>query len=271
MDRRSFIQLLGATAASSVALYEWTDTQIAVAAPGQVKYQATDLTGWELALGDGLFTAPEQSPPTLADIATVHHGSHSELQANTQMRGIMAHNITLKRIIQEDAFSYIHRCGFDFRLPYLPATNSWPNNAQTLEVSIFIWDGTQTRLDYGMAFQWVLNPWMSSFGSIRVWTDNNGGEWHEAGYLEPDTDWHKLKLVIDYQQQTTSLRIDGRPFLSSFAATQKPATWNNQISARLAAEIISLYPGNNAVAPMHVAEFRNWDWLWIPNNRQPTS
>lgn len=264
MNRRAFLQMAGATAASSAALCEWTDRQVSAATPHQIDYQATDLTGWELALGDGLYVAPGQLPLSINDIAAYHHTSHSELQANTQMRGVMAHGIAFKRIYEQAAFSYIHRCDYEFRLPYLPVTNSWPNNAQTVEASLFVWDGAQTRLDYGMAFQWILNPWMSSFGAIRIWTDFNGGAWYDVGYLLPDTAWHTMQMVVDYTQRTTALRIDGRYYLSSFAATAKPTTWDSQTAARLAAEVISLYPGNNPVAPMHVAEIRNWRWVWLP-------
>lgn len=264
MDRRAFLMLAGATATSGAALFDWAEGQKAIAAPGQEEYQGSDFTGWELALGDGLYAAPGQQPLSLSDISTQHFLSHSVLQANTQLRGVMAHNITFQRIVDPNAFTYVHHCEYEYRLPYIPVTNGWPNNGQTLEVSFFVWDGGQTRLDYGMAFQWILNPWLSSYGAIRIWADTNGGEWQNIGYMQPDTAWHQMQLVIDYQQQTTALRIDGQYYLSRFAATPKPATWDNQTAARLAAEVISLYPGNNSVAPMHIAEFRNWRWSWLP-------
>ncbi|MEZ4617286.1 MAG: hypothetical protein R2867_17495 [Caldilineaceae bacterium] len=264
MNRRIFLKTFGGAAAGALALHQWSEAEIARAAPGQIRYQANDFTDWEVALGDGLYTALNQPPVTTSDIATAHLGKHSELRANTAMRGIMAHNITFKRIIDEQAFAYTHLCDYEFRLPFMPSTVSWPSNAQTLEASFFVWDGVQSRLDHGMAFQWVLNPWLSSFGVIRTWTNSNGGEWHDAGYLAPNTEWHKMQMVVDYQQRSTAMIIDGYPFPSSFATTPKPDTWDHHIAARLAAEIISLYPGNNDTAPMHMAEFRNWRWIWLP-------
>ena len=264
MNRRTFLQMLSTSTVSGVALHQWAETRAAVPSSGQQIYQAQDLNGWEVALGDGLYTAPNQPPVAPSDIETIHLGTQSELRANTTMRGVMAHNITFKRIIDENALSYIHLSEYEFRLPFIPSTVSWPSNAQTLEASFFVWDGIQTRLDYGMAFQWILNPWLSSFGTIRVWTDLNGGEWHDAGYLAPDMGWHRMQMVVDYQQQSTALLIDGFPFLSAFAVIPKPATWDHHVAARLAAEIISLYPGNSGAAPMHVAEFRHWRWRWLP-------
>lgn len=264
MNRRNFFKLASVGAASSLALHKWV---VAEAATGvQTTYGAGDLADWEIALGDGLYAAPGQEPVTSADVGLSHYQSHSELQANTQMRGVMAHNITFKRLIDAAALASVHYCQYEFRLPYIPMTNGWPNNAQTLEASLFVWDGAQSRLDYGMAFQWVLNPWLSSFGTLRIWTDVSGGEWQTIGYLAPDTNWHKLEMVVDYQQRTTALHIDGMQLLSWFATTVKPATWDNQVAARLGAEIISVYPGNNSTAPMHVAEFRNWSWTWFTND-----
>jgi hypothetical protein len=44
---------------------------------GERVYQAADLQGWEVYLGDGLTGAV-----TTDDIQTIHYGDHSELRAN---------------------------------------------------------------------------------------------------------------------------------------------------------------------------------------------
>ncbi len=270
MIRREFLKIAGASAAGSIALLQWAEEKVALAASNQLVYQGTDLTGWAVALGDGLYSAPGQSSVTEADIATSNFGAHSALQANIQHRGIMAHNITYQQQVDSGAFDYVHLCEYEFRLPYMPTTSNWELNAQTVEMSCFIWDGTATQTDYGLAVQWILNPWMSSFGDIRVWMSSNNaaqpisGAWHSVGHLDVDTNWHSIKMAIDYQYQTTSLMIDGQHYLSSFSGTPKPATWAAQTVARLGAEIISLYPGNSSSAPTHQAEVRNWKWHWIP-------
>lgn len=265
MQRREFIKLMGASVAGGMTLYEWAEGQAAQAAAGQQVYQAADLSGWEMVLGDGLYVGPNQPPITLDDISTTHLGSHSELRANRWQRGIMAHNITFKRLIDNGALTYTHLCDCSFRLPFLPATNNWTTNAQTLEVSLALWDGGATRLDYIMALQWVLNPWLSSFGTIRCWTNHNGGAWQSVGYLAPDTNWHRVSLVFNYQQQSTAMLLDGQSYVSAFAGTPKPATWGTETAARLGAEIISIYPGSNSTAPFHLAECKDWRWVWLPN------
>jgi hypothetical protein len=180
----------------------------------------------------------------------------------------MAHNITFSRVMDDAAFEYIHTAGYEFRLPYLPDTGNTDLNGQTLEGGLFIWDGAATRLDYGLAFQWILNPWgtgVAEFGTIRCWTDitdDDGDRWQNVGYLEPDTSWHELRLVFDCRRQTTALTIDGNHYPCCHTATPKPAEWGTEIAARLQAEIVSLYVCEQGDGLLHKAEFRNWFWLW---------
>lgn len=266
IERRKFMKLVGGSALSGAALYNSTKTKSALASSGQITYQGTDLTNWNTAVGDGLYVAPGQAAIDDNDIETVNYGTHSVLHANILKRGIMAHNIAFNRVIDDQAFNYTHLCEYQFRLPYLPVTNNWDMNAQTLEASIFIWDGSDTRLDYGMGFQWVLNPWMSSFGDIWCWTDTNGGEWAPSGYLEPDTEWHTVSMVFDHHLKATALLIDGDAFACAYSAIPKAANWGTETAARLSAEIISIYPGEQSTGPAHAAEFRDWSWTWIPES-----
>lgn len=262
MNRRDFI-VLGATTVGATIAHHSAPT--AQALTNQI-YNGIDMSDWEVALGDALFSSNNQLPVAPTDIQSLSMGTHTELQCNRFNQGIMAHNITYKRLIDEQALAYRHLAGYQFRLPYLPSTSNGDLNAQTVEGGLFIWDGAQTRLDYGLAFQWVLNPWMSSFGDVWCWSSTNGGQWVPSGYLKPDTEWHQLDLVFDYQTQATSLKLDGQTFLTSFTFTPKPDSWGTETAARLQAEIISIWPGWEAsYAPMHKAEFKNWYWQWKPN------
>ena len=268
MNRRDFVKKLGTAALGGIVVHEAKKTGPLYADTLNPRhYEGVDMTDWIVTLGDGLWTGPGQDPISSNDIGTDHNATHSELQANILMRGVMVHNITFNRFIDIDAFNFVHTAQTQFRLPQVP-TPGGSLNAQTLEVGLFIWDGGNTRLDYGFAFQWILNPWMSTFGDIRVWSANNGGEWVNSGYLAPDTNWHDAKLVLDHQNSTTSLLIDNAPFMSLFGGTPKPANWGTETAARFQVEIISLWPGSNPVAPMHRAEFRNWTWDWTPNTGQ---
>jgi hypothetical protein len=266
MQRRALLKMTAASAASGIAFYHWAVSAAAQASPGQQSYQAVDLAGWEVVVGDGLYVAPGQAPITVDDIATIHAGTHSELQANVQRRGIMVHNITFNRKIDPTALTYTHLCDYEFRLTFVPATNNWNLNAQTLEVSFAIWDGGNSRLDYTVALQWVLNPWSSNFGKVRCWSPINGGSWQTVGYLAPDTSWHKVSLAYDHEVQATAVLIDNQQYASTVVPTPKPSTWGTETAARLAAEIISLYPGAKSKGPLHLAQFRNWHWTWIPNS-----
>ena len=225
------------------------------------EYRGVNFAGWNIVVGDGIYAALGELPVSLKDIQTVHYSTYSELCANVRRRRIMAHNITFKRIKDKFAFQYVHLCRLKFRLPYVPSTNNSDMNAQTLEGALFVWDGRSTRLDYGLGFQWLLNPWMSNFGEVRSW---RGGEWEGVGYLKPDTEWHELRIVVDFYRETTSLQIDSIRYPSYFAATSRPQTWGTEIAARLQAEIISVYPEPSGIRAIHKAEFRDWIWTWKP-------
>ena len=99
-------------------------------------------------------------------------------------------------------------------------TDEW--NAQTLEGGFFVWDGATTRLDYGIAFQWDLNPW-SDFGAIRIWTANGGaGQWAAAGHLVPDTNGHHVEMTVGASSQTAALTIDDTQYPVELSKTSKP-------------------------------------------------
>jgi hypothetical protein len=235
-----------------------------VHASTELTYGGPDLAGWTTVLGDGLYTAAGQDPVHIGDISTEHHGSHTTLHANSAQRGVMAHNLTYQSIQDAAAFDYVHICGYKFRLPYLPTPGAWPHNAQTIEGALMLWDGANTRMDHGMAFQWVLNPWMGSFGEIWAWSGEQGGQWVPSGFLAVDTEWHEVQMVYDHRNQATALRIDGVSFPSVVSQTPKPAWWGNEVAGRFNAEIISLWPGTTATAaPSHLAEVKEWYWNWV--------
>lgn len=136
---------------------------------------------------------------------------------------------------------------------------------QTLEGGLFIWDGATTKLDYGAAFQWRVNPFESDYGKIYTWRAIPEGEryWKEVGYLEPDTNWHKLNITLNLETQTATLTIDDVvKDDTAFAQEQKPG-FDDDVTARLQMEIISADPRSSGVHLIHVGEFRNWSWRWL--------
>lgn len=94
----------------------------------------------------------------------------SEVRTNLQKRQVMAHNVAYRHEHDNRAFDFVHIFTGEFRLPLLmPSVENVEENAQTVEAGLFVWDGLETRLDYGAAFQWGLNPFDEGrFGKVRA-------------------------------------------------------------------------------------------------------
>ncbi|MEZ4734605.1 MAG: hypothetical protein R3E79_46535 [Caldilineaceae bacterium] len=265
LSRRGLLRGLAATAGMAVlGQGGCTVAQI----PG-IFESGTDLSAWTMTLGDGLYAAPGEAPVGQDDIETIHHTTHSELRANLQRRQIMVHNLMYKKVIDPTVVDYVHFCSYEFRLPFLPTKGNREENAQTLEGGFSLWDGGTTRINFNTAFQWVLNPYRDA-GTVRVWTTVDKGSWQPAGVLPVDTEWHRVLFMINYQAQTGSLAIDGVPYLTTPSTNRGPDRWGRDMSATLAAEIISIFPGGGAYGALHRAEVRNWRWAWLPNDQART-
>ena len=255
-SRRRFFSVL----AAGIALGTAVSAGLSAPAQAAVAESGSDLAGWNTVLGDGVFAAAGQAPVSSADIAVEHRGTDSRLRANVLNRGVMAHVISFKRVTDASMMKTVHKAGFSFQMPYVPSTAGGARNAQTVEGGLFVWDGIDTRYDYGTAFQWVLNPWQPDFGQILVWTSADGGSWAPAGYLEPDTEWHDVSFMVDPVNEKVRLIIDGVNLKAPFSRTPKSG-WGTDVSARLQAEAISVYPGANATwAPQHEVLVRDWSW-----------
>ncbi len=228
------------------------------------RFKSANLNGWETVVGDGLYLARGESTVKDADIATINCGEFSEMLANLQRRRVMAHNITFKRIHDDKALEYIHTYGLKFRLPFKPAMDITQMNGETVEFSIFVWDGKNTRTDYGAGFQWKVNPWDGgSLGLVNYWKDE---AWAPLAKLNLDNEWHDLRFVVNFKTSQTLMVIDGVSYPLQMSKTKKSSDWSNEISARVSAEIISLYPGSEEVRVIHQLEVKDWYWNW---NLQP--
>jgi hypothetical protein len=144
-------------------------------------------------------------------------------------------------------------------LPYIPSTSNTDFNGQTIEGGLFVWDGTNTKLDYGLAFQWVINPWDSDFKDIRIW---KGSSWEKIGTLEPDTIFHSVKFNLDIPEKTAGFTLDENQYQRNIFSDTSKTGWGTEIAARLQAEIISIYPPLSGFTPSHKAYFKDWYWLW---------
>jgi hypothetical protein len=228
------------------------------------EFSGANMVGWNVIFGDGNYAPPGESPVSMLDIETRHDATLSEVRANIRQRNIMAHNITYRRVKDaqaQQALDFVHSFTCDFRLPYLPAVENTEENAQTLEAGLFVWDGVSTKLDYGMAFQWGLNPY-ERFGEVRSSIEGvTASTWEPVGYLAPDTEWHTFTMIVDYPNQTTLLKIDDVTYTSYFVGFAKQ--WPAVISAGIQVEAISIFPRGTVHGALHRVEYRNWRWQWM--------
>lgn len=220
----------------------------------------TTLDGWTMVVGDGLYHAADEAPVELADLRNNHRAGSSMLKANIRNRRIMAHNITYHKIVDPVAMTSTHEANYEFRIPYEISTGNTTFNGQTVEGGLFVWDGPDTRLDYGLAFQWVLNPWAPDYKSFYYW---NGSGWSTLGYMEPDTRNHTIKFTLDPANKIAYITLNGFQFLQNvFSETPKGADWGTTVDARFQAEIISIFPPETGSIPKHKVRFKNWCWQW---------
>ena len=218
-----------------------------------------DLDQWEVVVGDGLYHAPSEAPVNPSDIATISSGSASAVRANISNRRIMAHNITFKRIIDTSALTSYQEAGYQFRLPYTISTGNTDYNGQTVEGGLFIWDGQNTQLDYGLAFQWVINPWDPAFKTINYWA---GTGWQPLTVLEPDTNYHTVGYKLDMVGKTAWLILDGTQYPQNIFSETPKTGWGIEVASRFQAETISIFPSSVGSVPGQEVSFKNWNWDW---------
>lgn len=236
-------------------------------------FNGEDLADWELVVGDGNYVRPDDSPVTDDDITLVQEEGYSEIQSNIRLRPIQAHAIAFNRYSDSNqdtlwaqrALQCIHTCGYKFRLPYIPSPNLDSEFlGETIEGGLFVWDGRKSRLDYGIAYQWIVSPRNDDeFGQIRTW---DGTGWVPVGNLPIDQKYHSVTMTVDFARRTTALLIDQQPYSAQFSQTQRSTDWGIETAARLQAEIISIHPEPEGLQKLHKAEFKDWFWVW----EQPT-
>ncbi|MGB3463771.1 MAG: hypothetical protein WBA74_00800 [Cyclobacteriaceae bacterium] len=223
----------------------------------------TDLTGWEVVVGDGLYHAPGEQPVNETDLSTNNLGADSLLVANVSGRRIMAHNITFKRYIDTAAMNSYQEASYKFQLPYAISTANTNFNGQTVEGGLFIWDGLNTQLDYGLAFQWVINPWDPNYKAINIWI---GTGWQYLTDLEPDVNFHSIGYKLDMNNQTAFLSIDGNEFSQNVFSSTPKTGWGSEVASRFQAETISIFPASSGSVPRQEVKFKDWKWEWFVAN-----
>lgn len=219
-----------------------------------------NLQGWIVNVGDGNYVYPGESPVNDNDIKTVDKEEASVLKANVKNRRIMAHNITFKRITDPNALVDVQVADYKFKIPYVISASNTDFNGQTIEGGLFVWDGAGTQLDYGLAFQWVINPFDFNFKKLYYW---DGVGWRYLSVdLEPDTEFHFAEFYLDIPNKQAFLKIDDISFpINIYSETTKQG-FGNTVDARFQAEIISIFPPSTGTVPLHETRFEKWKWEW---------
>lgn len=225
---------------------------------GEYNYNGLDFVGWDVVVGDANYELPNVAPITINDIETEHQDSLSVLSANVDNRYIMTHNITYKKVVSDELLSMKHIAEYRFKMPYEVSTQNTDNNGQTVEGGLFVWDGANTQLDYGLAFQWVVNPWVPEFGDIRYW---DGAAWQYLTSISVDTNYHDVVFELDFQTNEAYLTLDGVSYLQNIFSSTPKVGWGTTIDGRFQAEVVSIFPSVQAsTTAMQEVFFKDWEW-----------
>ncbi|WP_075602100.1 hypothetical protein [Saccharicrinis aurantiacus] len=226
--------------------------------------KGTNLENWIVNVGDGNYSLPPEPEVDINDMCTVDNQSESVLKANVLNRRVMAHNITFKRIVDPAGLTDNHFAKYKFKLPYSISTANTDYNGQTVEGGLFVWDGPDTELDYGLAFQWVINPWDPRYKALLYW---NGEGWDEMGVnLEPSDEYCEVEFTLNIPNREAYIKIDNEPFNQNVFSETPKVGWGNTVDARLQTEIISIYPSATGTVPTHEVAFKDWEWEWTTDD-----
>ncbi|HEX5324815.1 MAG TPA: hypothetical protein VFW40_13590 [Capsulimonadaceae bacterium] len=209
---------------------------------------------------------PYPTTPDMSDVSmkTVTAGGAmcTELIANTKPRNIYANVLAFYKLngktpdgkpIQLTTYRY----QFAVRLEHVPVARQAPYNAQSVEMSLQFWDGSNTlwhadKRQVEATIYWDLNPWSKSFGEIMVYTNaaNGGLKLYDTGiHLTPDTNWHTFALSADLARRVWSgITIDQRtnPLPNLPLLLRKHEDWGGGMAIALTAESMNCYPGPKA-------------------------
>lgn len=223
---------------------------------------APDFASFTTRLGEPLAALPGVAPPALGDIQSLHFGDRSRLTANVLARQIQASNLNELQFVDSLAARRRHVAVLDFRLPAPPGAGA-ALRGHSLEGGLFVRDSAAAVLGFGAAFQWRVDPLSADYGRLYTWrADGANRFWVEIGRIEPDTQWHRLRVEIDPFSQRAALAVDG--IIDSLAlAREATPGWSSNAHARLHVQTTSA-PPSAAVAPqVQQTEFRNWRWQWL--------
>jgi len=161
------------------------------------------------------------------------------------------HNITYLKKSHGRITKGVHTASFEFQIPDL-------DTGRTVEGGLFIWIGHENiRLDYGTAFQWILEKNDPKYKKLYYWKDE---EWIDSQIIVPlyNNYFYKVTFEVNIDDRDASLTFEGKEntftFNNIFSQTKKNDLWTDKTVARFQAECIS----QNGTK--HRVNFKNYKW-----------
>ncbi|MCH7563373.1 MAG: hypothetical protein IH968_06055 [Gemmatimonadetes bacterium] len=249
------------------------DLESSVSAPFTVTLvlsgEGPNISTWEFAFGDG--NIPPDATSTEADYTVSHVDSMSTITVNSRQRpDVGLHGIYLLRRETDAALTAKMTYSIQFRLPdavSIAAHQAGNPTGQTIDMTLFSWDGKTSRRDYGFAISIITNPYFQT-GHVRYWvTDADGnGSWEDTGVvLDLDTEWHTVELSVDPVSDSGVAKIDEAIVVTAPRAKEAKPTFGDDVTARVSVEVISVDPGSDNGGRSARLQVRNWSWIWSPD------
>jgi len=164
------------------------------------------------------------------------------------------HNITYLEKSYPNILEGVHTASYSFQIPSL-------ETGRTVEGGFFIWIGGETRLDYGTAFQLILDDTDEKYEKLYYWYAKDGEEkwiYSDKKVKIYNDFFYKVTYTLDYNTRYASILFEGKDefyFISDIISeTTKDKTWTDKTVARFQAESISR-DGKN-----HKVNFKNYTW-----------
>jgi hypothetical protein len=175
------------------------------------------------------------------------------------------HNITYLEKSYVNILEGVHTASYSFQIPSL-------DTGRTVEGGLFIWVGGETRLDYGTAFQLIVEKGDKDYEKLYYWTGSGpGNEWKYSGKkvkLYNDF-FYKVTYTVNCNRRDANIIFEGKDefyvFTDIFSETTKDKTWSDITVARLQAECIS------KDGMKYKVNFKNYIWshnLWYQEDKR---
>jgi hypothetical protein len=192
-----------------------------------------------------------------SDVNWIVNAHAMTLRANIAKRGALAH--ALAYVPQPTDMTATQTASYTFSTPTASEATA-KYKGETVEGALWVWDGANTRKDYGVAWQWLQNPYSGKTGQLRVWKD---GVWTATGLVvAPDTADHTVAMVVNPTTQVATITFDGVNLPTALQTVKHNVArsaadlteskgyedFGNDTTVRLQAEVVSMWTGNEGDA-----------------------